>query len=226
MRVAGGCPVFRDQRRGSRRRSTCRAPRGGAFSQTRSPCSRAGWFPVPAPTGSGRRCCSSSRATGVLTVIPSICSAPVAVLSVLDHQRGSWGAPAEFVRLGARSRSSSSGRLSHIRGTATWFIAMSRWSCRRSGRPGPAGAEVAGQRISVMKRASTAVAHGHSPPRGVSRPGRARTGAGGGAVADARWSCGRRWRRGSCLRLRVRRKPGRFPRSVAAGAALIPTTRS
>ena len=63
---------------------------------------------------------------------------PVPVLSVLDHQllRGSWDGPAEFVRLGARSRSSSSGRLSHIRGTATWFITMSRSSWRRRGVPG------------------------------------------------------------------------------------------
>ena len=54
---------------------------------------------------------------------------PVPVLSILDRQlsRGSWGAPAEFVRRGALNRSSSSGPLSYIQGTAMCFIAMSRW---------------------------------------------------------------------------------------------------
>ena len=74
------------------KRSTCRVPQRGALSPTRLPRSRAGWFPVPAPTVSGRECCSSSRATGVLTVIALICSGPSRVLSVLDRQlsRGSW----------------------------------------------------------------------------------------------------------------------------------------
>ena len=57
----------------------------------------------------------------------------------------------------------------------------------------PSG-DSAHQRGGRADAVSTAVVDGGSPPRGVSRPGRARTRADDGAAADARWSCGRRWR--------------------------------
>ena len=79
---------------------------------------------------------------------------PVPVLSVVDRQvsRGSWGAASEF-RPAWRAPPVLLPGLSGIRRAATWLITTLRWLWRRSGRLWPAGADVAGHQISVMKRA-------------------------------------------------------------------------